>query len=101
MSYSLRYTVISQFGSHYHVDSSLRISFAAHFEEVSGPTLTVALLPLSNKIAFMEMSQRFHLEHLPKVLERALNGCRKIKAVMEKAVHKHLMQMGSGDCGLE
>uniref|UniRef100_A0A1A9UV02 RNase_PH domain-containing protein n=1 Tax=Glossina austeni TaxID=7395 RepID=A0A1A9UV02_GLOAU len=68
----------------------------SHFEEVSGgPTLTVASLPLSNKIAFMEMSQRFHLEHLPKVLEHALNGCRKIKAVMEKAVRKHLMQMGS------
>lgn len=66
------------------------------FEETSGgPVLTVASLPTSNKIAFMEMNQRFHLDNLPNVMEQALAGCREVQAIMETAVRKHLMQMGS------
>lgn len=76
--------------------NNIPLTDVCHFEEVSGgPTLTVASLPNSNKIAFMEMSQRFHLDNLPKVMEQALAGCREIQAIMETAVRKHLMQMGS------
>jgi exosome complex component RRP41 len=60
-----------------------------------GPTLTVAALPLSGKIAFMEMSQRFHLDQLPKVLETALQGCKEIQTILDSSVREHLAQVGS------
>ncbi|ETN62706.1 exosome complex component RRP41 [Anopheles aquasalis] len=67
----------------------------SHLEENSGgPTLTVASLPSSGKIAFMEMSQRFHLDHLPKVLETALKGCREVQNVIDRAVREHVTQLG-------
>lgn len=73
----------------------------SHLEEVSGgPTLTVASLPDSGKIAFMEMSQRFHLDQLSKVIDRAVMGCKDIKNILDKAVREHLTQLGSaGDWG--
>lgn len=73
----------------------------SHLEEVSGgPTLTVACLPSSQKIAFMEMSQRFHLDQLPKVLQTAMDGCREVQNILDKAVREHLTQVGSaGDWG--
>lgn len=60
-----------------------------------GATLSVASLPSSNKIAFMEMSQRFHLDHLPKVLDHALQGCQQIMSILDKAVREHLALVGS------
>lgn len=74
----------------------------SHLEEMSGgPTLTVATLPISGKIAFMEMSQRFHLDSLPKVLECATQGCKEIFEILDKAVRDHLVQVGStGDWGI-
>ncbi|XP_037047575.1 exosome complex component RRP41 [Bradysia coprophila] len=68
----------------------------SHLEEVSGgPTLTVASLPNSQRIAFMEMSQRFHLDHLPKVLKMALDGCKEVQIILDKAVREHLAHVGS------
>lgn len=68
----------------------------SHLEEVSGgPTLTVACLPSSSKIAFMEMSQRFHLDQLPKVLSIAMDGCREVQNILDKAVREHLTQVGA------
>lgn len=68
----------------------------SHVEEVSGgPTLTVATLPTSGKIAFMEMSQRFHLDSLPKVLETATQGCKEVSSIIDAAVRDHLLQTGS------
>lgn len=73
----------------------------SHLEEVSGgPTLTVASLPSSERIVFMEMSQRFHLDHLPKVLKIALDGCKEVQNILDKAVREHLAHVGSaGDWG--
>lgn len=73
----------------------------SHLEEASGgPTLTVASLPSSERIVFMEMSQRFHLDHLPKVLKTALDGCREVQNILDKAVREHLAHVGSaGDWG--
>ena len=68
----------------------------SHVEEVSGgPTLTIAALPSSEKIAFLEMSQRFHVDHLPKMLKTALNGCKEISTIIDKAVREYLSQVGS------
>lgn len=71
----------------------------SHLEEVSGgPTLTVAALPYAGKIAFMEMSQRFHLDHYPKVLAAALQGCKEIQKILDEAVREHVTKMGmAGD----
>ncbi|CAG9773826.1 unnamed protein product [Ceutorhynchus assimilis] len=68
----------------------------SHQEEVlGGATLTVAALPMSGKIVLMEMSQRFHLDHLPKVLNKALEGCKDIKVILDEAVKNHVAEMGS------
>lgn len=75
---------------------NIALTDVSHLEEITGgPTLTVASLPVSNKIVFMEMTQRFHLDNLPKVMEQALAGCREIKEIMETAIREHLIQMGS------
>ncbi|KAJ8962500.1 hypothetical protein NQ318_000890 [Aromia moschata] len=68
----------------------------SHQEEIiGGPTLTVAALPMSGKIVLMEMSQRFHLDHLKKVLEKALKGCRDVKQILDEAVRLHVRDVGS------
>ncbi|CAH0550846.1 unnamed protein product [Brassicogethes aeneus] len=68
----------------------------SHQEEaIGGPTLTVAALPMSGKIVLMEMSQRFHLDHLPKVLEKALQGCKDVKNILDEAVRLHVQDVGS------
>lgn len=61
-------------------------------EVLGGPTLTVAALPVSGKIVLMEMSQRFHMDHLPKVLEKALAGCKDIKDILDQAVRVHVRE---------
>uniref|UniRef100_A0A6M2DF82 Putative exosome complex component RRP41 n=1 Tax=Xenopsylla cheopis TaxID=163159 RepID=A0A6M2DF82_XENCH len=67
----------------------------SHLEETcGGPTLTVAALPSSGNIVLMEMSQRFHLDHLPKVLEQALQGCRDTQMVLDEAVREHIRTVG-------
>ncbi|GAB0098101.1 exosome complex component RRP41 [Sergentomyia squamirostris] len=68
----------------------------SHIEEVSGgATLTIASLPSTEKIAFMEMSQRFHVDDLPRVLEHALEGCKQVKRVLDEAVREHVTKVGS------
>lgn len=61
-------------------------------EVIGGPTLTVAALPISGKIVLIEMSQRFHLDHLPKVLEKALIGCKDIRNILDQAVREHVRE---------
>jgi exosome complex component RRP41 len=43
----------------------------------------------------MEMSQRFHLDHLPKVVECALRGCRDIHQILDQAVRRHVEVSGA------
>jgi exosome complex component RRP41 len=43
----------------------------------------------------MEMSQRFHLDHLPKVVERALQGCCDIHQILDQAVRRHIEVSGA------
>lgn len=68
----------------------------SHIEEVSGgPTLCVSALATSEKIVFLEMSQRFHLDHLPKVMETAMEGCKEIQKIMDKAVREYVSLAGA------
>lgn len=68
----------------------------SHEEEVlGGPTLTIAAMPISGKIVLMEMTQRIHLDHLEKVVEKALEGCKDIRHILDEAVCLHLRDLGS------
>lgn len=64
-------------------------------EIMGGPSLTVAALPISGNVVLMEMSQRFHLDHLQKVMETALQGCRDIRVILDQAVKNHIAEIGS------
>lgn len=68
----------------------------SHVEEaVGGPTLCISVLPTSEKVASLEMSQRFHLDHLPKMLQTAMKGCKEIQTIIDKAVREYLAAVGS------
>ena len=60
-----------------------------------GPELTVAVLPKSGEIVLTEMSQRFHMDHLEKVMEVALEGCRDVFNILDKEVRRHVSVVGS------
>merc|ERR1719281_644762 len=55
-----------------------------------GPELTVAALPKTGEIVLLEMSQRFHIDHLDKVMEVALDGCKDIANILDEVVRKHV-----------
>ncbi len=55
-----------------------------------GPELTVAVLPKSGEIVLLEMTQRFHLDHLDRVINTALEGCQKIYHILDKEVRTHV-----------
>lgn len=63
-------------------------------ESLGGPTLTVAMLPRSQQIALMEMSQRFHLDYLEPVLKTAMKGCDYTFRVLDLAVESYLSEIG-------
>ncbi|XP_054275833.1 exosome complex component RRP41 [Macrosteles quadrilineatus] len=68
----------------------------SHLEETSGGSnLTVAALPISGQIVLMDMSQRFHLDHLQKVLDCAVKGCRDVFDILDRAVREYLTEVGS------
>lgn len=71
------------------------VDISYHEEIMGGPSLTIAALPISGSIVLLEMSQRFHLDHLPKVLDCALQGCKDIKVILDQAVKNHVAEVGS------
>lgn len=77
------------------------------------PELTVAMLPKSGEIVLLEMSQRFHMDHLEKVLvfiytsfvkiilfkphlcnfflqDVAMNGCKDIHNILELVIKNNV-----------
>jgi len=60
-----------------------------------GPELTVAAHPKSGQIVLLEMSHRFHMDHLEKVMDVALGGCRDIHALLDRAVRQHVANTGA------
>lgn len=68
----------------------------SHVEEISGgANLCIAALPRSDKVALLHMSQRFHLDHLQKVLRAAMDGCKEIQKIIDRAVREYLTVVGS------
>jgi|EP00090_Calanus_glacialis_P041009 exosome complex component RRP41 len=60
-----------------------------------GPELTVAAHPKSGQIVLLEMSHRFHMDHLDKVVEVALGGCRDIHTILDTVVRRHVANTGA------
>jgi exosome complex component RRP41 len=58
-----------------------------------GSELTMAMLPKSGEIVLLEMAQRFHVDHLDKVMEAATKGCKDIHTILDKVVRKHLSKV--------
>lgn len=56
--------------------------------------LTVAVLPKSGEIVLLEMSQRFHIDHLGRVMDVALQGCQDIYEILDKEVRRHVAKGG-------
>ncbi|XP_061384678.1 exosome complex component RRP41 [Danaus plexippus] len=64
-----------------------------HVEEAAGGvTLTVASLPSTGSIALLELSHRLHSDYFDTVLSRAMQGCRDIEVILDKAVRDHLAE---------
>ena len=49
----------------------------------------------SGQIVLLEMSHRFHMDHLEKVMDVALGGCRDIHALLDRAVRQHVANTGA------
>lgn len=43
----------------------------------------------------MDMSQKFHLDHLKKVLDCALQGCRDVYEILDRAARENLTETGN------
>lgn len=56
----------------------------------NGSELTMAILPKSGEIVLLEMAQRFHVDHLEKVMDAAMQGCKDIHAILDKVVRKQI-----------
>ena len=62
-----------------------------HLEESSGrPEFVVATLPKSEQMVFMSMNGRLHEDHLDKVMDTAIKGCKDIHDILEAAVRSHV-----------
>ena len=59
------------------------------------PELTLATHPKSGQIVLLEMSHRFHLDHLSSVMDVALAGCRDISSILDTVVRKHVANTGA------
>jgi exosome complex component RRP41 len=70
----------------------LQVDVSSLESSTGGPELTVAALPKSGEIVLLEMSQRFHLDHLEKVMDVALQGCKDIHSILDLVVLKHVKQ---------
>ena len=58
-----------------------------HLEESSGaPHLSLALLPNYDQIVLLESSSRMHVDHLDKMIDSAMVGCKDIYAIVNKYV---------------
>lgn len=68
----------------------------SNMESITGsPELTVAVHPRSGQIVLLEMSHRFHLDHLDKVVEVAVNGCKDIYSILDGVVRRHVANTGA------
>ncbi|CAH2058162.1 unnamed protein product, partial [Iphiclides podalirius] len=64
-----------------------------HVEEAAGGVcLTVSSLPSTGNVALLELSHKLHMDYFDVVLSRALQGCRDIEIILDRAVRDHLAE---------
>lgn len=65
-----------------------------YFEESSGcaAELIVATLPKWDQIVLLEMNGRLHEDHLSKVLDTAVKGCKDVYSILDAAVREHVTE---------
>lgn len=50
-------------------------------------------LPHSGEIVYMSLTQRFHIDHLSKVLDTAIKGCKDIGVILKEIMKGHLTKL--------
>lgn len=65
-------------------------------ESSGGPEVIMATLPKSDQIVFLEMNGRLHEDHLDKVLDTAVQGCKDVHNILDKAVREHVSEVAQG-----
>lgn len=65
-------------------------------ESSGGPEIIVATLPKSDEMVFIEMNGRLHEDHLSKVIDTAVKGCKDVHDILDRAVRAHVTVMSSG-----
>lgn len=65
-----------------------------YLEESSGaPSFLLALLPNYDEIVLLESSSRMHIDHLEKMIDSAMVGCKDIYAILNKYVKENVASM--------
>ena len=55
----------------------------------------MAMMPKSGEIVLLEMAQRFHVDHLEKVMDAAIEGCKNIHTILDKVVRAHVEKVAA------
>ncbi|XP_062521804.1 exosome complex component RRP41-like [Corticium candelabrum] len=61
-------------------------------EGASGPNLSIAVLPRSEKVVLYYMDSRMHVDNLEKVLRAATQGCHDVFGILNRTVREHVDQ---------
>ena len=63
-----------------------------NYLEESGerPVVTAAVLPRSGELLLVEMAGRLHADRLAALLDTAIDGCRGVHTLLDKAVRDHV-----------
>lgn len=64
-------------------------------ETQGGPVLSLVIFPISGQIIHMQMSQRFHVDHLGNVIKVAKKGCKDIYNILDASVRAYLNHAGA------
>ena len=63
------------------------------FDLVYLANYTCVLLKRGFQIVYMSLTQRFHIDHLSKVLDTAIKGCKDIGAILNEIMKGHLTKL--------
>ncbi|KAI8790746.1 exosome complex component RRP41 [Biomphalaria glabrata] len=69
-----------------------------HLEEsTAGAEIIVAVLPRFDQIVFIEMNSRLHEDHLSRVMDQVMNGCKDIFNILNQQVKDELCKKAAID----
>lgn len=50
----------------------------------------MAVLPKTEQIVFLQINGRIHEDHMSKVIDMGMKGCRDVHAVLDRTVRSHI-----------